>query len=78
MIDTVVAEVGEPVALWGHSDGCGPAMGGAALSDHVAHLVLYEPSFGLTYPTGAVEAIEAAVASGDRERPSALRWWTPT
>lgn len=55
------------MAFWGHGYGCGPAMGGAALSDQVAHLVLYEPSFGLTYPAGAAEAIEAAVASGDRE-----------
>lgn len=65
--DAVALAVGGPVALWGHSYGCGPAMGGAARSGHVAHLILYEPSFGLTYPAGAIEAIESAVAAGDRE-----------
>lgn len=67
VIDAIAAEVTGPVAVWGHSYGCGPAMGAAARSDHVAHLVLYEPSLGLTYPDGAVEAIESAVADGDRE-----------
>lgn len=66
-VDAVAATTEAPVSLWGHSYGCGPAMGGAALSGNVAHLVLYEPSFGLTYPTGTVEAIESAVAAGDRE-----------
>ena len=42
-------------------------MGGAALTANVSHLVLYEPSFGLTYPPGAIEAIESAVAAGDPE-----------
>jgi pimeloyl-ACP methyl ester carboxylesterase len=42
-------------------------MGGAALTTNVHHLILYEPSFGLTYPPGSIEAIEAAVAAGDRE-----------
>jgi pimeloyl-ACP methyl ester carboxylesterase len=29
--------------------------------------VLYEPSLGLAYPPGSIDAIEAAVARGDRE-----------
>lgn len=43
-------------------------MGGAALTANVGHLILYEPSFGLTYPPGAIDAIEQAVAAGDFER----------
>ncbi len=42
-------------------------MGGAALTTNVHHLILYEPSLGPTYPAGSIEAIEAAVATGDRE-----------
>lgn len=68
VVDAVAARTGGPVALWGHSYGCNPAMGGAALTGNVHHLILYEPSFGLTYPPGAIEAIERAVADGDRER----------
>lgn len=67
VVEAVAAETAGPVALWGHSYGCGPAMGGAALSDDISHLVLYEPSLGLDHPAGAIEAIEAAVARGDHE-----------
>ncbi|MGH9155215.1 MAG: alpha/beta fold hydrolase [Acidimicrobiales bacterium] len=68
VVDGVAARTGGPVALWGHSYGCNPAMGGAALTANVGHLVIYEPSLGLTYPPGAVDAIEQAVAAGDPER----------
>jgi pimeloyl-ACP methyl ester carboxylesterase len=67
VVDAAAARNGRPVALWGHSYGCNPAMGAAALTTNVDHLVLYEPSFGLTYPAGSIEAIEAAVSAGDRE-----------
>jgi pimeloyl-ACP methyl ester carboxylesterase len=67
VVDAVAAQVAGPVSVWGHSYGCGPAMGGAALSGNVTHLVLYEPSFGLTYPTGTVETMESAVDAGDPE-----------
>lgn len=65
VVDAVADRTGTPVALWGHSYGANCAMGGAALTDNVHHLVLYEPSLGLPYPPGAMEAIEAAVAAGD-------------
>jgi pimeloyl-ACP methyl ester carboxylesterase len=68
VVDAVAARTGGPVALWGHSYGCNPAMGGAALTANVHHLIVYEPSFGLTYPPGAIDAIEQAVAAGDPER----------
>lgn len=42
-------------------------MGGATLTKRVQHLVLYEPSLGLHYPAGCIEAVEAAVARGDME-----------
>ncbi|MGH9266970.1 MAG: alpha/beta fold hydrolase [Acidimicrobiales bacterium] len=68
VVDAVAARNAGPVALWGHSYGCNPAMGAAALTANVDHLVLYEPSFGMTYPPGAIDAIEQAVADGDPER----------
>lgn len=67
VVDAVTERFGAPVAVWGHSYGCNPAIGGAALSSNVRHLILYEPSFGVRYPAGSIERIEAAVAGGDRE-----------
>jgi pimeloyl-ACP methyl ester carboxylesterase len=67
VVDTVAARTGDPVALWGHSYGANCAMGGAARTGNVHHLVLYEPSLGLAYPPGSIDGIEAAVARGDRE-----------
>jgi pimeloyl-ACP methyl ester carboxylesterase len=55
------------VALFGHSWGASCAMGGAALTRAVAHLILYEPSLGLALPPGAIERIERTVAAGDHE-----------
>jgi pimeloyl-ACP methyl ester carboxylesterase len=42
-------------------------MGAATRTRNVHHLVLYEPSLGLAYPPGSIDAIEDAVARGDRE-----------
>jgi pimeloyl-ACP methyl ester carboxylesterase len=67
VVDAVAARTGGPVALWGHSYGCNPVMGAAALASNVSHLILYEPSLGLTYPPGSLEAIESAVAAGNPE-----------
>ena len=67
VVDAVSARAGGPVALWGHSYGANCAMGGAARTDNVHHLVLYEPSLGLSYPPGSIERIETALASGDNE-----------
>jgi hypothetical protein len=53
--------------LWSHSYGANCAMGGAALTTNVHHLVLYEPSLGLAYPAGSIESIEQKVAAGDLE-----------
>jgi pimeloyl-ACP methyl ester carboxylesterase len=64
VVDAVAARTGEPVTLWGHSYGCNPAMGAAALTDNVHRLVLYEPSFGLPYPDGAIAALEREVDAG--------------
>jgi pimeloyl-ACP methyl ester carboxylesterase len=65
VVDAVADRTGGPVALFGHSYGANCAMGGAARSVGVSHLVLYEPSLGLSYPPGSIEVIEAAVAAGD-------------
>ena len=58
VVDTVAARTGGAVALWGHSYGANCAMGGAACTINVHHLVLYEPSLGVTYPPGSIEAIK--------------------
>jgi pimeloyl-ACP methyl ester carboxylesterase len=67
VVDAVADHTGGAVALFGHSYGCNPAMGAATLTTNVHHLILYEPSFGLDYPAGSIEAIEAAMAKGDEE-----------
>jgi pimeloyl-ACP methyl ester carboxylesterase len=67
VVDAVAARTGSPVVLWGHSYGANCAIGGAALSGNVSHLVVYEPSFGLPYPPGSIERIEAALADGDHD-----------
>jgi pimeloyl-ACP methyl ester carboxylesterase len=67
VVDAVAARTGGPVALWGHSYGANCAIGGAARTAHVSHLIVYEPSLGLQYPPGSIDAIEAALASGDHD-----------
>ena len=67
VVDAVSARTGGAVALWGHSYGANCAMGGAVRTINVHHLVLYEPSLGVTYPPGSIEAIEESLAAGDRE-----------
>ena len=75
VVDTVAARVNGPVGVWGHSYGAGLAMGGAALTKGVSHLVLYEPSLGLTYPEGLIETGREGTRrgrgrGGDRPRAS--------
>jgi pimeloyl-ACP methyl ester carboxylesterase len=67
VVDAISARTHRPVALWGHSYGANCAMGAAALTDNVSHLILYEPSLGLKYPSGSIEQIEAALARGEPE-----------
>jgi pimeloyl-ACP methyl ester carboxylesterase len=67
VVDAAAARSGRPVALFGHSYGANCAMGGATLTNNIHHLVLYEPSLGLTYPPGSIEAVEDAVAAGDMD-----------
>jgi pimeloyl-ACP methyl ester carboxylesterase len=67
VVDAVAARTSGSVALWGHSYGANCAMGGAARTSNVHHLVLYEPSLGLPYPPGSIEAIEAALDRGDHD-----------
>lgn len=64
--DALAETSGEPVILWGHSYGANCAMGGASRTRAVSHLILYEPSFGLSYPAGSIEAASALLAAGDR------------
>jgi pimeloyl-ACP methyl ester carboxylesterase len=67
VVDAVAARTGGPVSLWGHSYGANCAMGGASLTGNVDHLILYEPSLGLPYPPGSIEAIEYAMVRGDND-----------
>ena len=67
VVDAVAARTGGPIVLWGHSYGANCAMGGAARTANVSHLVVYEPSLGLPYPPGSIERIEAALADGDHD-----------
>lgn len=67
VVDAVAHRTGFPVALFGHSYGANCALGGAVVSKNVSHLVLYEPSFGLRYPEGCIESIEAALERNDRD-----------
>jgi pimeloyl-ACP methyl ester carboxylesterase len=67
VVDAVAARTSQPVVLWGPSYGANCAMGGAALTDSVSHLLLYEPSLGLRYPAGWLDAVELAIDDGDPE-----------
>lgn len=67
VVDAVVTRDGEPVVLWGHSFGASCAMGAAVLTDNVRCLVLYEPSLGLSYPSGWIDRADRLVADGDLE-----------
>ena len=63
----VAARTGGPVALWGHSYGASCAMGAANLTAHISHLLLYEPSLGLSYPAGWIATCQSMLDTGDRE-----------
>jgi pimeloyl-ACP methyl ester carboxylesterase len=67
VVDEVAARTGSRVVLWGHSFGASCAMGAATLTENVSHLLLYEPSLGLPYPTGWIDQVERLVAAGDLE-----------
>jgi pimeloyl-ACP methyl ester carboxylesterase len=67
VVDQVAARTGSRVALWGHSYGASVAMGAATLTDNLSHLLLYEPSLGLAYPSGWIEALEQKLVEGDSE-----------
>ena len=68
VVDDVASRTGESVAVFGHSYGANCAVGGAARTANVRHLVLYEPSFGLQYPPGSIDDMDAALANGENER----------
>ena len=66
VVDAIAARAG-PVALWGHSYGAGCAMGAAALTGNLSHLILYEPGLGIAYPAGWLDANFKALEAGDAE-----------
>lgn len=69
-IVALVAAIGGPVDLLGHSYGALCALEAATRSDRVGRLVLYEPPIptGIDlYPAGFVERLQALLAAGDRD-----------
>lgn len=72
VVEAVAARHGGPVTLFGHSYGANAAVGGAARSEHIARLVLYEPSFGLQYPPNSISSMETALAAGDPDAAIAI------
>jgi len=71
VVDAVAARTGRTVALWGHSYGANCAMGGAARTSNVSHLILYEPSLGLSYPPGSIfKVVVSAAALKNGKKPS--------
>lgn len=67
VVDEVASTTGRGVLVWGHSFGANVAMGAAASSNAVAGLILYEPSLGLPFADGSIEAVSDLLAAGDRE-----------
>ena len=47
--------------------GAGCAMGAAALTGNLSHLILYEPGLGIAYPAGWIDANVKALEAGDAE-----------
>ncbi len=67
VVDAVATRVSGPVDVWGHSYGASVAMGAAALTANICHLVLYEPSLGLAYPERWIDLLEKTLEGGDDE-----------
>jgi pimeloyl-ACP methyl ester carboxylesterase len=68
-IATLIDSIGEPVVLLGHSYGALVSLEAALRTKNVRKLVLYEPPIpaGLPiYPPGAIERIDALLATGNR------------
>ncbi len=69
VVDAVAAQRSGSITLMGHSFGANCAMGGAARTPNVRHLVLYEPSLGLRSSPESVEAVENALAADSGRQP---------
>jgi pimeloyl-ACP methyl ester carboxylesterase len=70
-IRAVVAAIGEPVLLLGHSYGGACSLEAATDCDGIARMLVYEPAFGTpegpVFPDDALVDVDAALARGDRE-----------
>ncbi len=68
-IAAVVAAIGDPVSLLGHSHGAICALEAALRTSNVRKLILYEPPIntdGTIYPAGILERLQALLDAGDR------------
>jgi pimeloyl-ACP methyl ester carboxylesterase len=70
-VDAVVASLGEPVHLLGHSYGALCALEAALLARNVHKLVLYDPGIEVAgqqiYPHEVIDRLEALLGAGDRD-----------
>lgn len=67
---SVVAAIGEPLTLLGHSYGGICALEAAARADNVRRLILYEPPIPMgveIYPPGVVDRLQEFLDAGDRD-----------
>lgn len=67
VIDEVARQAGEPVDVLAHSYGAFVALGALSRTSQVRALAVYSPGFGASYPEGALERVEAAVADEDTD-----------
>ncbi|CAN5818124.1 alpha/beta hydrolase [soil metagenome] len=67
VVDELAARSGGPMAVWGHSYGADCALGGAALTDNIDKLLLYEPGLGIPIPPESIGEVEKMIATGDLE-----------
>ena len=70
VVNTVAAEAGEPVTLYGHSYGARLALGAALRTPAVARLCLYEPAFrgAVGYGAEVLDRLDALVSAGRAEQ----------
>lgn len=68
-VATVIAAVGEPVILFGHSYGGLASLGASTLADRLAALIIYEAPIaeGHWLPEELLSRMDAAIAGDDRE-----------
>lgn len=65
IFDEVARRENSDVDVLSHSFGAFAALGALPRTKHVHGLAVYSPGFGAAYPPGALDQVDAAIASGD-------------